>query len=139
MGRDACGFIEIYYNDMWLSAVSVHALADRNYELENVLFSKYGGIFGGRGLPVDASLSTRKEFSEDKKGGAFEPTYAMLREIRGINWQKEIEVEDNVFETLAKNLTPGWSFLFKTMEFLLNAPGVGSMVDNVRLVMWFDQ
>lgn len=85
MGQDICGFVEVKDKYGWGAIVRVGPLVRRNYEIVAILFAT-DGMFGGRGLPVDASIHTQIEFQD-----WFNPTFVTLQEIEAMDMNEPID------------------------------------------------
>ncbi|MFA4798599.1 hypothetical protein [Pyrococcus kukulkanii] len=126
MGVDAYGWIEVR-DQVWVPAVKITHLADRNYELFSRVFGitengiKDDAIIGLRGLPEDASPDVRDNYNEFKP----EP-YA--------SWMTYDEFKELVYPEVKDCTTPDWELVFKLMKDLAEKYGDY----NVRLVVWFD-
>ncbi|RLB17876.1 MAG: hypothetical protein DRG35_01405 [Deltaproteobacteria bacterium] len=92
MGTDIHGWLEFKSEDEWEGAFQISNLVDQYYDIFGLLFGIRNALFKpiapGRGLPSDASLTTRLNWY-DWKGTGYGATWITYNEIKEINWDEE--------------------------------------------------
>lgn len=138
MGCDIHGYVEVnkYERSIsWYGVVDIGNITTRDYDIFGCLFgvryaARFEPIAANRGLPNRVSWDVRN-IDPEEHPDYHSLSYITAKEIQAINWQAE-QPANLAAQAIA--MTKDWQVLFKLIDVLVAEYGI----DNVRMVVWFD-
>lgn len=157
MGCDIHGYVEVnqYEGHMsWSDVIDIGSLTSRNYYMFACLFGvrnyvEFEPVAADRGLPNKVGWGVR-EIDPKEHPDYHSLSYITAQEIRAIDWSAMTKDEFECFDLDPSSDTGGtfnmrciawkeainkeWTVLFEMVDVLASHYGI----ENVRLVVWFD-